>query len=301
MPDARSPTPFARAAAGVLAGLAERWSRWLYRRGYLRVDYPPSAANVPRYGHGRPQHPELERLLAEHRDAYRHELRAVAAYGDALVAIDRVASEPGAPAWVNDWLPGLDAASLYALTRRHAPARYVEIGSGTSTSFVARARRDGGLETRVTSIDPNPRAEVDALCDEVIRRPLELTDLSMFADLRAGDIVFLDGSHRVFMNSDVTVFFLEVLPRLPPGVLVGVHDVYLPDDYPPEIRQRLYSEQYLLAAALLAPSSGVVPVLPCHYVSCEPALANVLAPLWAEPRLAGVPTHGVAFWLRTSR
>lgn len=48
------------------------------------------------------------------------------------------------------------------------------------------------------------------------------------------DVVFLDGSHRVFMNNDASVFFLDGLPRLPPGVLVGVHDIFLPEDYGPD-------------------------------------------------------------------
>src|SRR5438309_380721 len=82
------------------------------------------------------------------------------------------------------------------------------------TMWVARARRDGALATTITSIDPNPRAGIDELCDRVLRSPLELADLSVFEELTAGDIVLCDGSHRIFMNSDVAAFQLDVLPSL---------------------------------------------------------------------------------------
>ena len=64
------------------------------------------------------------------------------------------------------------------------------------------------------------------------------------------------------MNSDATVFFLEILPRLPGGVLVGIHDVFLPYDYPRDYADRYYSEQYLLAAHLIAGNPALEPVLP---------------------------------------
>jgi hypothetical protein len=164
---------------------------------------------------------------------------------------------------------------------------------------VARARSDGGLDTRITSIDPFPRAEVDALCDEVIRRPFETADLSVLSGLEPNDIVFFDGSHRSFMNSDATVFFLEVLPALPPGIVVGIHDILLPWDYPPEWGPRYYSEQYLLAAGLIAEDPKLLPILPCHYIATTPELDASLAPLWEDRRLQAVDRRGFAFWLVT--
>ena len=97
--------------------------------------------------------------------------------------------------------------------------------------FARHAIRTGNLKTTIMSIDPKPRAEIDSLCDRVMRLPLELCDLNLFRELEPGDILFFDGSHRIFANSDVTVFFIEVLPRLKPGVLVHVHDIFLPADY----------------------------------------------------------------------
>ena len=79
----------------------------------------------------------------------------------------------------------------------------------------------------ITSIDPQPRAEVDAICDEVVRSPLEDTDLSVFDTLDAGDILFVDNAHRVLPNSDATVVFLEVLPRLTVPVATTPHLIAL--------------------------------------------------------------------------
>src|SRR5690606_30946570 len=94
--------------------------------------------------------------------------------------------------------------------------------------------------------------EIDMICDNVFREPLEDVGLEIFDALGAGDILYIDNSHRAFMNSDVTVVFLDILPRLKPGVLVQIHDVTLPYDYPEVWIDRHYSEQYLLAAWLLA-------------------------------------------------
>ena len=111
--------------------------------------------------------------------------------------------------------------------------------------------------------------------------------------------MFFDGSHRVLPNSDCVAFFLDLLPALPPGVLVGIHDVYLPHDYPDGFFQLWWSEQYALAAMLLADCPWLEVTLPAFYVSEQPALVEPLQPLWALPRLEPVLRHGSAFWLTT--
>jgi hypothetical protein len=208
------------------------------------------------------------------------------------------ASSPSEPYWRNGSFSGLDAISLYGFIRSMKPKEYVEVGSGISTKFARRAVADGSLGTRITSVDPAPRADIDALCDEVIRRPLEALDLGLFENLGARDVVLLDCSHRVFMNSDVTTFFLDVLPNLCQGVLVGVHDVFLPDDYPPEFSEFYFSEQYLLAAYLLAGGPLVQPVLACSYVSRHAGLSEGLAPLYSALSLDTSLTRSPGcFWL----
>lgn len=263
---------------------------------YIQLDYPPTVDNAPRYGHSRPIHARLAAIVAGHEDAYRESLALVTSYRGDLEAIAWRDEDPREPSWDNLYLPGLDGAALYAFVRARAPKRYVEVGSGNSTKFAARAKRDGGLATRIVSIDPFPRAEVDELCNEVIRRPFELVSLDLFGDLEPGDVVFFDGSHRVFMNSDTTAFFLDVLPELAAGVLVGIHDVFLPSDYPPQIAPRWYSEQYLLAAMLLGGAAWMRPVLAAYACRDEP-LVRALGEIWRGEAPSPAQEDGVAFWL----
>ncbi|HKB30064.1 MAG TPA: class I SAM-dependent methyltransferase [Streptosporangiaceae bacterium] len=260
------------------------------------IDHPMRPE--PRFGHGRPEHPEIAALLGRNRARYAERLEGFLAHSSWLAAIPlRDHKEGSGPYWDNGWLPPLDALALYGFLAETNPRRFVEIGSGNSTKFARRAIDDHSLRTHITSIDPVPRAHIDALCDLTVRSPLEQTDLDVFSGLDAGDIVFFDGSHRVFMGSDVTVFFFEVLPRLRPGVLVHIHDIMLPRDYPPGWRWRYYSEQYLLAAFLLANPSRFDVELPNAFVHGDGELRAAVEPLWRKISLA--EEYGPAsFWLR---
>lgn len=269
------------------------------RQGMLLLTHPPSPKAQPRYGYGLPPHPRLSDLLARNDSAYRDVLRGFQTYTEELLAIPLEKTNPREPHWRNGMVIGLDGVSLYSFTRERKPRRYIEVGSGNSTLFVDRARRDGEQDMEIVSIDPHPRREIDAICDTVIRRPFETVDLDIFGGLQEGDIVFLDGSHRVFMNSDVTAFFLDVLPELPPGILVGIHDIYLPDDYRVEWASRYYSEQYLLACYLLGEPSWMRPVLPCWYVSNHPQLGDLARSLFPAAACTPENPHGLAFWLLT--
>jgi predicted O-methyltransferase YrrM len=276
-----------------------RWSAThpVFRGLYLlRLRYPPSTKPQPRYGFGRPPHARLAEMLGQREQEYEQVLRGFSQYADALHAIPIARpGSPREPQWHNKAMFGLDGASLYCFARERAPRRYIEVGSGNSTLFVDRARRDGAIDMEITSIDPEPRRSIDPICDRVVREPLESADLGAFSALGPGDMVFLDGTHRVFTNSDAVVFFLDVLPELAPGVLVGIHDIHLPDDYPPEFTFRYYSEQYLLATYLLAQPTWLNAVLPCWYVSGHERLGRLVADLLP----AGVRSRGVIFWLQT--
>jgi hypothetical protein len=181
---------------------------------------------------------------------------------------------------------------------RYRPSRYVEIGSGWTTKIARRAARDAGADLHITSIDPQPRAEIDRLCDVVVRQAAEDVDPTLITNLTASDVLLVDSSHRVFTNSDCVVFFLEVLPELKPGVLVHLHDIYLPYDYPPEWNERYYSEQYLLAAWLMAEGPRFEVELPNLFVSTDLDLSSELDVLWTG-ELDAVQRHGALFWLRT--
>lgn len=260
-------------------------------RTVIALDYPvrPRA----RYGFGLPAHPRLHGIIAAHLAEYKNLLRTFSARRHEL-------EEMPQELWHNSFLPALDAAALYLLTASLAPPRYVEIGSGASTRFVRAAVDRYHLPTTITSIDPLPRHDIDALCHTVIRQPLEESDLTLFQQLSAGDMLFADNSHHCFPNSDVTVFFLDILPNLPAGVLVGIHDILLPDDYPPSVASKYYNEQYLLAAYLLGGAQNATLVLPCWFANSNPALAPLVRELFFSAYFSSVDTHGSAFWFRTT-
>lgn len=237
----------------------------------------------------------LRALFAEGEGAYAGLLERFCAFDDQYRAIQVLPGADG-PHWENWWLPGLDAVALYGLVATLAPRIYLEIGSGHSTRFVRRAIRDHGLSTRIVSVDPNPTTEINALCDEVVRARCEDAPAHLFASLQAGDMMFFDGGHRSFQNSDATVFFTEILPDLAPGVVYGVHDVFLPYDYPESWTDRFYNEQYLLMTYLLGGAGGDEVVFPAHHVWREPAYAPLRNRLFLGSRHLDWLTS--SFWMR---
>jgi hypothetical protein len=206
------------------------------------------------------------------------------------------------PQWVNGWIPPFDAISIYALLAINNPRYYVEVGSGNTTMFAARSIQDNNLRTKIISIDPYPRVGIDALCDKVYRVPFENMDLSFFDTLSADDIFLLDNSHRSFPNSDVTVFFTEVLPKLPPGILYAMHDIFLPDDYPEQWsceQRRWYNEQYLLCAYLLGGADGDTIVSPNAFLGSKKEIVETCHVLWGKGQfLESIGFGGGFFWLK---
>jgi hypothetical protein len=210
-----------------------------------------------------------------------------------------VEEDPGRPFWENDWFPPFDGASLYGLIAEWSPRRYIEVGSGISTRFARKAISDLKLRTRVVSIDPHPHTVIDKLCDEIVRGRMEEVPREFWEGVESEDMLFIDNSHRCFPNSDVTVFFTEVMPALKPGTIWGMHDIFLPFDYPEEWRDRFYNEQYLLLTYLLGGAHGDEILLPVMWATHEPRLHDILASLWArEDLFLNVGTHGGSFWMR---
>lgn len=252
-----------------------------------------------RYGAGRPAHPELEALIGAGHAGYGKLITALGEMQPDFAQIPLGGSyESDTPFWLNAWFPPLDGMVLTAMLRAFDPDRFVEIGSGMSTKFARRAVTAYDLRAKLISIDPTPRTPVDALCDQVIRQPLERCPMEMFQSLRAGDILFLDSSHRAFQGSDVTVFFLEILPRLAPGVIVHLHDIYLPFDYISGHVRRLWNEQYMLATALLFGGGSFEMLFPCWYAGRDPALCAQAASLLRKGPLEGLDLYGASFWMR---
>lgn len=200
---------------------------------------------------------------------------------------------PPAPRFAQDWFPRLDAAIAYALVRSRRPRRIVEVGSGHSTRFLARAIADEGLTTVLTAIDPAPRAALAGLAVDWRRQPVQAAGSAPFAGLAAGDILFIDSSHVLMPGSDVDFLLNEIWPRLPVGVLVHIHDILLPDAYPDSWCWRGYNEQNALALLL-----GQTRLLwSSHWVATRLARAVAESGLDALPLLSGA--YETSLWLET--
>jgi predicted O-methyltransferase YrrM len=260
----------------------------------MRVDFRPQPA-APRWGYARPPHPELEAILAAGATRHLALLRECLAFAGECRAwpVDEDPGQPALPWRENLFQTPLDQAVLYGMLRHHRPERYLEIGSGMSTRVAWQARRAGGFAMKIISVDPAPRLEIAALCDEMHRRPLEEMVGEFLALTTPRSVVFFDGSHRALPGSDVTVFFLEILPRLPAGTLVHVHDIFLPADYPARQLNRFWSEQYMLAAWLLGGSRGIEVLLPCARIVALPEVRPELV-----TALGGGAAESSSFWLQ---
>ncbi len=295
----RSPSVYRQASVAyrslrVAEGLAyviENRSRIMMGQRPILISYPGEVA--PRWIGG--GHAALARVIGARHEAFRALIGELAEYRPWIEAIPGTAQIDSEPSWNNSFFSGIDAFAMYGLLARKRPALYLEIGSGNSTKFARRAIQDHGLTTKIVSIDPSPQAQIDSLCDTVIRNRLEETDLAHFDRLEPGDVLFFDGSHQAFMGSDVVVFFLEILPRLKPGILVHIHDIFLPYDYPEQWAERYYTEQYVLAAALMSPTPVLEVLFPAAFVDRDPDLGPMLREAWG-PRSAG---GAASFWART--
>jgi hypothetical protein len=197
----------------------------------------------------------------------------------------------------NDQFSHADASLYYALLRRFRPRRVVEVGAGHSTKLAALALRENGAG-RILCIDPHAPSWLGKLEGgiEIVARPVQETPDEVFLGLEALDVLFIDGSHISKTGSDVNHLFLRILPRLPKGVIVHVHDICLPFEY-----QRYWSEdvfcywneQYVLAA-LLANSVKFEVLLGVYFL--QKSDPEALRPF--VPDVPGVFVGGGSLWLR---
>jgi len=252
----------------------------------------------PRFGHGKPPHDLLYESINANRDLYVDLLNEVLNYKAVFQSIPKAGQGTNIyePVYNNGFLPGLDIFGIYTILAKYKPQTYVEIGSGNSTKVAFKSIRDNHLNTKIISIDSKPRAEIDELSDKIIREPFENINLDFIFSLKENDILFIDGSHRILPNSDSMVFFLAVLPKIPKGVIVHLHDIYLPYDYPQFMCDRFYSEQYGLAMYLLANIQKYQPLLPNYFISQDKALSSIIDSIWAHPNLEDLERHGGSFW-----
>lgn len=172
--------------------------------------------------------------------------------------------------YLDNWFYGLiDAAVAGAIVKKYQPKTILEIGSGVSTRIMKYSIDRFNVDSKIICIDPEPRVDIDSVADLVIKKPLEDSIPEIKNMLKAGDILFMDGSHYVFQENDTTTFFFKLLPVLPKGVLIHIHDIYLPFDYPPNVQNQLWSEQYLLACLIMGGFKDYKVVFPTYFLSKE--------------------------------
>lgn len=158
----------------------------------------------------------------------------------------------------NDAFMSGDAEVWYQLVRATKPKRIFEIGSGHSTRLailaIERNRADDpDYRCRHVCVEPYEMPWLEQSSVEIVRRRVEELGVGFFSELDAGDILFIDSSHVIRPQGDVLFEYLELLPTLAPGVLVHVHDIFSPRDYPESwlVEQvKFWNEQYLLEAFL---------------------------------------------------
>ncbi len=254
----------------------------------------------PRYGYGKPAHKDLYKIINSNRSKYKELLNKALSYKKFIWTIrdSKKDNDSFNPTWNNGFLPGLDIVGIYTILAIYKPKKYIEIGSGNSTKVANKVKIEQKLDSEIISIDPMPRAEIDSLANKIIRKPFENIDFNIIDELNEGDILFVDNSHRILPNSDSMVFYMEILPKLKKGVIVHIHDIYLPYDYPQFMCDRYYSEQYGLAMYLLANQKKYQTILPNYFIFEDNELSNILLPIWEHENLKNVERHGGSFWIR---
>jgi hypothetical protein len=230
-----------------------------------------------------PAYAEIESIFADHRSTFQEVLALAEDYRLDLRAIG--AAPAPAPRFEQDWFPTLDAVVAYSLIRQRRPARIVEIGSGHSTRFFFAAIKAEGLEAEFTAIDPAPRAVIKGIDINFVAATLDKIDLGLFDTLQAGDLLSIDSSHILMPGTDVDDLLNRVLPRLPTGVLVHIHDIFLPYPYPENWTWRGYNEQ--LGVAPLITSGAYEVLFASHYVATTQAAAVAASIVGELPGASG--------------
>ena len=188
----------------------------------------------------------------------------------------------------------IEAQALHGFVRGARPRRIVEVGSGVSTYCMIEAGRLNareGMPTAITCIEPYPSPWLRQAPVELIARPIEEVPLELFDGLEAGDLLFIDSTHTVRVGGDVMRIVMEILPRLPPGVFIHFHDIYLPYDFQRDADRSLFQwmETALLHAYLI--DNARIEIVFClsqlHYD--RPELLRAVFPSYdPEPAVGGL-------------
>jgi hypothetical protein len=195
----------------------------------------------------------------------------------------------------NGYYPTPDAELYAAVISSARPDKIIEVGSGYSTLIARATVKHIGLNCEIHVIDPQPRRNIENIADHIEYKPVERSSL---ADIKLSEktLLFIDSSHVCRSEGDLPFLYCKLLPTVPAGVLVHIHDIFLPFDYPDSYFERFYTEEYLLHA-LLTHSTKFEVVLATHYLAREHkhAMQAVFGPNVGEDPLF----FGASFWVKS--
>jgi hypothetical protein len=212
-------------------------------------------------------------------------------------------SSSNAPFWFTpaflESFPDYDTAVLYSMLRHLKPKRYVEVGCGYSSivsSFALQRNEREGAACDAVYADPEPRLPMDKVLTygRLLLKRVQDVPLELFRALEAGDVLFIDTSHVLKIQSDVEQEIVRILPSLAPGVWIHFHDVFTPYDYPEEwIRQpvRLWANEQYALECLLSGGNRYQIEVPLHYLVRD--FKDPIREFYPRGR-----TRGQSIWLR---
>ena len=159
----------------------------------------------------------------------------------------------------------IEAQALHGVIKYYSPKKIVEIGSGVSTHCMLNA----GAKN-ITCIEPYPSNYLKKNTKiKLIEKKIQHCDIKIFEDLSAGDFLFIDSTHTLKIGSDVSKIYLEIIPKLKPGVIIHIHDIYFPYNYQRDINNNMFQglETQMLQALLV--NNSKIEILFCmshlHY------------------------------------
>jgi predicted O-methyltransferase YrrM len=194
----------------------------------------------------------------------------------------------------------IEAQALYAFIRKTRPRRIIEVGSGVSTWCMLAAlnanEKEGAGTYSLSCVDPNPSSFLSALPVHLQKAIVEEVDLDFFDQLEANDLLSIDSSHAVRCCGDVARIYLEILPRLKPGVFVHIHDVTFPYMFPRDVEQTYTQSMEAAVLFTMLSNNARFEILFClsllHYE--DPSTLKAVFPDYdPQPNLGGLPGKDV--------
>lgn len=293
-----------RRARAALAGLRDDAAAWF-----------PDATPAPGWpaGHFYSPIPDLEDIRRREGDLFGPapaQLPAIDLRDEAQLALlDELVVFQDEQPWGEDARAGLryrfdnpnfqhgEALALYGMLRRLQPRRIVEVGSGwSSCAMLDVNHRFLSGQTACVFVEPYPKLlrELTSGEDLDIRAaPVQDVGLELFTSLQDSDVLFIDSSHVAKAGSDVNHLVHEVLPRLHPGVVVHVHDILYPFEYPSDwvLQGRAWNEAYVLRAFLAFNSAYRIELFLSHLATHHHEALAAALPL-------ALKSPGSSLWLR---